>query len=389
MGTINVDRRSLLRGGAASVGAGLVAMAGVPGSAVAAPTDAGSRGHDDPRSPRMVLGTQRRATSPATLLEFKRHGVVRVCGYPVDPPYDQGTGSRGYWLVSEVEQERKRIERQGLEMDMVALPFLESTLIDNDKRPAIMMGKSPERDRDIEDVQKMIEACGRAGVGIIKYNMSILGVLSTGEVPGRGGTTLRQFRARDLDYSLPNTIAGKVDPDAFWERIDYFLERVVPVAEQYKVRLACHPQDPGTPPGGYRGVAENVLSVPGGDGLFRFLNLQRSRYHGLNLCCGTLAEMLWDPKREIYSIVQRLAATKRVFNIHLRNIKGQRNNFIETWPDDGDIDHAKIINILADAGYDGAVDPDHVPSSDADPSRSQAYAHGYGYILGMIAAAKR
>jgi hypothetical protein len=47
-------------------------------------------------------------------------------------------------------------------MDMVALPFLESTLIDGNKRPAIMMGKSPERDRGIEDVQKMIEVCGRA-----------------------------------------------------------------------------------------------------------------------------------------------------------------------------------------------------------------------------------
>jgi hypothetical protein len=55
------------------------------------------------------------------------HGVVRARGCPVDPPYDQGAGSRGYWLVSEVEQERKRIESQGLEMDMVALPFLEST----------------------------------------------------------------------------------------------------------------------------------------------------------------------------------------------------------------------------------------------------------------------
>ena len=48
----------------------------------------------------------------------------------------------------------------------------------------------------------------------------------------------------------------------FWERIDYFLERVVPVAEQNKVRLACHPHDPYTPPG-FRGVTR-VLGTPAG-----------------------------------------------------------------------------------------------------------------------------
>lgn len=379
MASIKVDRRSLLRGGAVTAGAGLVSMMGAP--AEAAPSGR------HPAKPRMVLGTQRRARTPAALQEFKRHGVARVCGYPVDPPYDQQTGDRGYWLESEVAAEKERIEGQGMEMDMVALPFLESSLIDNDHRPGIMAGR-PDRDRDIEDVQKNIVACAKVGVGTIKYNMSILGVLTTGEVTGRGGVTLRQYRAADLDRSLPDTIAGKVDPDTYWERIDYFLERVVPVAEEYRVRLACHPQDPGTPPGGYRGVEENVLSVPGGKGLFRFLELRSSPYHGLNLCCGTLAEMLWEPTREIYPILRRLAATERVFNIHLRNIKGHRDDFIETWPDDGDIDHARIINILADAGYAGAVDPDHVPETDADPGRSQAYAHGYGYILGLIAAAE-
>jgi D-mannonate dehydratase len=67
------------------------------------------------------------------------------------------------------------------------------------------------------------------------------------------------------------------------------------------VRAACHPQDPGTPKGGYRGI-DNVLSVPGGKGLFQFLSLHDSPYHGLNLCVGTLSEMLWDPQREVYDI---------------------------------------------------------------------------------------
>jgi mannonate dehydratase len=389
MTSSSVSRRSLMRG-AAVAGVGAATAFGVApavASASTAPSHGSGTGRPA-RRPRMVLGTQRRANTAATLREFKRHGVQRVCGYPVDPPFDAGTGDRGYWTVAEVEQTKELIESEGLEMDMVALPFLGSTLIDREDRPAIMLGRSPERDRDIEDVQKMIVACAEAGVGTVKYNMSLLGVLSTGEIPGRGGSVYRQFRAQDLDRSLPDTIAGKVDADTFWERIEYFVERVAPVAHQYRVRLACHPQDPGTPPGGYRGVEENVLSVPGGKGLFTFLGLHRSPYHGLNLCCGTLAEMLWEPKQEIYPIARRLFRTGRVFNLHLRNIKGRRDDWYECWPDEGDVDHAEIINIAADEGYSHAIDPDHVPESDADPTRQQAYAHGYGFILGAIRGAE-
>jgi len=140
-----------------TAGAGLVSMMGAP--AEAAPSGR------HPANPRMVLGTQRRAVTREALQEFKRHGVARVCGYPVDPPCDQETGDRGYWLESDVAAEKERIEGQGMEMDVVALPFPESSLIDND--------------------QENIVACAKAGVGTIKYNMSILGVLTTGEVTGR------------------------------------------------------------------------------------------------------------------------------------------------------------------------------------------------------------
>ena len=61
----------------------------------------------------------------------------------------------------------------------------------------------------------------------------------------------------------PLTTAGKVDADTYWERITYFLERVVPVAEEFKVKMGCHPQDPGVPRGtGWRGV-DAVLTERG------------------------------------------------------------------------------------------------------------------------------
>ena len=62
---------------------------------------------------------------------------------------------------------------------------------------------------------------------------------------------------------------------------------VVPVAEEYKIRLALHPEDPGTPPG-YRGV-DRVLGTV--DGLKKFVAMHESPYHGLNFCQGTISEI--------------------------------------------------------------------------------------------------
>ena len=65
-----------------------------------------------------------------------------------------------------------------------------------------------------------------------------------------------------------------------WERITYFLERVIPVATEYKIRMACHPHDPGMPADkGYRGVHCVLGSIAG---LKRFIEIKSSPYHGLN-----------------------------------------------------------------------------------------------------------
>jgi hypothetical protein len=96
--------------------------------------------------------------------------------------------------------------------------------------------------------------------------------------------------------------------------------------------------------------------------------------------------MLWNPQAEIYDITRALARTQRVFNIHLRNIRGRRDNFQEVWADEGDVNEARIVQILAEEGYPYSIDPDHEPQSPDDSGQMQGFAHGFGYIEALIKA---
>ena len=256
--------------------------------------------------------------------------------------------------------------------------------MDSGARSAIVLGQSPERDRDIEEIQNSIRNCARAKIPGLTYNLTALGVLRTDPVVGRGGATFTAWRlAQAGERARQLTRAGRLPADVYWERITYFLERVVPVATEHKVRIACHPQDPAVPPG-FRGIDAVLGSV---DGLKRFVSIAESPYHGLNFCQGTVSEMLADPAREIFDVIRYFGSRKKIFNVHFRNIKGRRDDFQETFPDEGDIDFVKALKVYREVGYEHMLMPDHVPAHPDDPSKRQAFAFCYGYIRALLQAA--
>jgi len=179
------------------------------------------------------------------------------------------------------------------------------------------------------------------------------------------------------------TRAGRVDADTYWERITYFLERVIPVAEEYKIRMALHPNDPGLPPAGYQGV-DSVLGTV--EGLKRFIAIKESPYHGLNFCQGTVSEMLQDPGKEIYDLIRYFGTRGKIFNVHFRNIRGHRDDFVEVFPDEGEVDFVKAMQVYKEVGYPYMIMPDHVPQAPGDPGGLQSFAYCYGYIRALIQA---
>jgi mannonate dehydratase len=346
--------------------AGALALGGPESSAAAPP----------PRA-LMKLGCQSAPTNEAHLRYFARYGVRNICGYP------EISGDRVYATVDELKRMRELAEKNGISVDCVSPPILASSHIDREKHPAIMLAESPERDRDIEGLETLIRNCAAAGIPSIKYNMSILGVLRTASTPGRGDAVYSTWSLKDAHPERPLTRAGRVDADRFWERITYFLDRVIPVANEYKIRMACHPHDPGVPPEGYQGVTRVLGTV---DGLKKFVAIQESAYHGLNFCQGTVTEMLRDPGREIFDVIRYFGTRKKIFNVHFRNIRGHRDEFVEVFPDEGDVDFVKAIQVYKEVGYSYLLMPDHVPQAPGDPGGLQSFAYCYGYIRALIQA---
>jgi mannonate dehydratase len=370
-----MNRRDFIRNATAGTltGGALITTSGAAAEAIKQAAPIQPSASRTSKKANLKLGTQH-GDSDDILKVLAAFGVNHICAVP--PVLDKGDD----WSVEALSRKREHIESYGIKAD--ALRLIHPNYISRSETRYTMMGKSPDRDREIDSLCEKIRSGARAGFPMLTYNLTMLGVVRTKSTVGRGGATYATFNySEDVDHDKP-TEAGQVSADESWERISYLLGRVMPVAEEYKVKLACHPEDPAMPePQGYRGV-HRVLSTV--DGLKKFIALNPSPYHGLNFCQGTVSESLKNPREEIYDAIQYFGSRGRIFNVHFRNIKGGFLNFQETFPDNGDVDFIHAIRAYKEVGYDGMLMPDHVPKIDGDTDGKQAFAYCFGYIQALI-----
>jgi mannonate dehydratase len=253
-----MNRRDFVRLTSTGLTAGALAEGTVAAQVASRPAGAA------PSRARMKAGTQHGDSDPI-LRVLAGFGVNHICSRL--PSAQMGPE----WSVDALTKRREHVESFGLTLDMVPLP-LSSSEISRSESPAIMLGKEPDRQNQIDDICQMIRNVSRAGIPSVKYNLTFIGVPRTAPTRGPGGARYSTFVYAGAAQDPPLTEAGPVDADLYWERITHFLERVVPVAAEHKVRLACHPQDPGMPKGkGWRGIETVLGSVDGLSGSCRSL----------------------------------------------------------------------------------------------------------------------
>ena len=317
----------------------------------------------------MYIGSQFGHQTDEEIQVLSQLGVINVDQTPVEAWKD--------WTTDALVALKERWAKHGISLEMLHIPLGSRSAYDNEAG-AIFLKPSDERDRQIDWMKETVRMAGEAGIRGLNYNITILGHLRTPSKTGRGGATVSTFELDKLDQSAAEFEDGPADENEMWERINHWLQEIIPVAEEYKVQMACHPSDPGIGVGNtYRGVARPLGMV---DGFKKLIELYDSPYNGLNFCQGCMSESLENPAEEIFDVIRYFGERKKIFNVHFRNIKGGLGNFVEVFPDEGDIHMIRALKVYKDVGYKYMIMPDHVPQLSGPAPREVGFGYSYGYI---------
>ncbi len=241
----------------------------------------------------------------------------------------------------------------------------------------------PGREEELAVVAGLVANMGTLGIPVWCYEwMPVLNWVRTSTaVPARGGALATGF---DIAAVKDPPIAGygEVTEERLWTNLAWFLERIVPVAEKAGVKLAMHPDDPPVSP--LRGLARIMRSI---DNYQRLLDLAPSPANGIALCQGNFSLMT----RDLPAAIRKFGRQGKIFFVHLRDVRGVPERFVETFHDDGQTDMAACIRAYRDVGFDGPARPDHVPTMAGDTNEVPGYSSigrlfAIGYLRGLVQA---
>ena len=283
----------------------------------------------------------------------------------VSAVYDVKPGQ--VWPEESLQKMTAECEKHGLVFDVV-----ESIPVPED----IKLG-SENRDELIEVYCENIRRCAKYGVKCVTYNfMPVFDWTRTQldkEAPD-GSTSLvmywEQMKGLDPlvdDIDLPGWDASytkdeikalfrkyaEVGEDGLWANLEYFLKKVIPVAEECDVRMAIHPDDPPYPIFGLPRIITNE------ENLDRFLKIVDSPANSLCLCTGSLG---CAKTNDVVKMVRKYSAMDRIAFMHIRNVLIMDDGSFEEsghLSKCGSIDMYEVVKALVETGFDGYVRPDH------------------------------
>ena len=248
----------------------------------------------------------------------------------------------------------------------------------------------PEREAKIEEYLRYIRDLGEAGIRYSTYAHMANGIWSSGSRPIRGGAEGRSLDMEAAKGSWKSVSYGGVlthgraySEEELWDNFSYFMERVVPVAEEAGVRIGIHPDDP--PVYGLGGIPRCIFGTF--DGYRRALEIAHSPNIGVCLCVGCWLEGGVGMGADVTEAIGHFGGAGKLFKVHFRNITAPLpEGFTETFLDNGYMNMYRVMKALQETGFDGAVISDHLPKTAG--GRTAAEAHALGYMKGLLQAAE-
>jgi mannonate dehydratase len=286
-------------------------------------------------------------------------------GRDIDFP---GVKEQGYPDLDGVHKMRKRIRAFGLDINRVTLPDITEKFMQDQE------GGQEE----LENSCKALQVFGEAGIPMARQRFAgdVFPELMTPYQSVHRGGYLSRGESRWLTQAEPQK-PGLDDLETWWSHFCRVYERLVPIAEEYNIKLALHPSD--TP---------NPDTPLGGLGFHRVLDAFPSRQVGFIYCIGTRAEA--GGSSLVVDEINMYGRKGRIFMCHMRNVRGSlatAGGFEEVLLDDGDLNMFKIILELKKVGFEGCINPDHIPLIPGDDeARTAGWAYSVGYIKALMAA---
>lgn len=303
--------------------------------------------------------------TPSTVWRLaKQAGVDLAVG---GLPFDWLQDGEAPWDLAPLSRMKDRYEAAGFELAVI------------ESRPPLNNAKRglPGRDEEIDTVCTLLESMGKLGIPVWCYEwMADFNWLRTKmDTPSRGGSVVTSFDINDVPDEP--TEHGPISEEELWTNLQYFLDRVMPVAERCNVKLAMHPDDPPMSP--IRGVGRIMRSI---ENYQRLLDMHPSPMNGITLCQGNFTLMTDD----LPSVIHKFA--DKIFFVHFRDVQGVPSKFEETWHDAGKTDMVACMRAYRDIGFEGVLRPDHVPTVEGDSNENAGYSsfgrlYAIGYIRGL------
>lgn len=317
--------------------------------------------------PGIQIGTQMPATASEEDMQLARQlGVEWVMTAVRDP---EGHTAENYAKV------RERFEEHGLKVYRLG-----NHNCHNMEEVTLNL---PGRDEKIEKYLQYIRNLGEAGIYYSTYAHMGNGIWSTGRDEIRGGADSRTFhldeakegRWADKTWEVPLTHGREYSKEEIWDNYVYFIEQVVPVAEEAGVYIGIHPDDPPVPMLG--GVPRCIFGSF--EGYKRALEIADSPNIGMCLCVGCWLEGGEQMGKDVVETIRYFGGLGKLFKVHFRNVTAPiaEGGFTETFMDAGYMDMYQVMRALREVDFDGAVMSDHMPHMVGGRRSGESYSIGY------------
>ena len=285
--------------------------------------------------------------------------------------YDKQPGE--LWTQEEIHALKEEVEAAGLH-----IAGIESVNVSD----AIKAGTA-DRDKDIATYIECLRNLGKEDIHLVCYNfMPVFDWTRTELARKRAdGSTVLAYTQEAVDNLVPekmfDSIASDmngtmmpgwepermakvkelfelykdIDEETLFNNLVYFLKAIMPVCNEYDIKMAIHPDDPAWPVFGLPRIIRSEEKI------LRLMNAVDDVHNGVTFCAGSYGTSL---KNDLPHMIRALKG--RVHFAHVRNLKfNSPDDFEEAChlSSDGTFDMYEIVRALYETGFNGPIRPDH------------------------------